>query len=436
MAEKTKTVETTKLPVTVLSGFLGAGKTTMLQRVLQNREGLKVAVIVNDMSELNVDARLIANKDVSLSKTEEKLVPMQNGCICCTLREDLLEQVAALAREKRFDYLLIESTGVSEPLPVAETFTFKIPLPDKSGTVSTETLSDVARLDTMVTVIDAHAFFNDIKSVEMLSERHGEDKVAPEDNRCVVNLLIDQVEFASVIVINKMDLIDQKKLESIKAVCLKLNPNAKILTSKYCDVPLKELLSTGSFDFETASQNPGWMQEIRGNHTPETEEYGISSFVYRRKKPFHPERLYELLEEGIDTVVRSKGACWLASNMHTALEWSGAGEIFQFKNGGLWLAAIPEPMLPPQPEVRAMLKKQIEEGGKYGDRQQEIVIIGQDMNAKEVEAILDACLVTDEEFEQGYELWRTYSDPIAALAGTGQPNIELRKEEDEGDDKA
>ncbi|MGB9632832.1 MAG: GTP-binding protein, partial [Chloroflexaceae bacterium] len=294
-----------RLPVTVLSGFLGAGKTALLNHVLANREGRRVAVIVNDMSEINIDAQLVRSGGAALRRTEERLVEMTNGCICCTLREDLLVEVGRLAREGRFDYLLIESTGVSEPLPVAETFTFAGP----DGVC----LGDLARLDTMVTVVDAFNFLRDFSSLDELRDR--DLAISEGDERSVVDLLVDQIEFADVLVLNKTDLIEPAEADRIEALLRKLNPEAVIVRARFGRVPLDLILNTGRFDFERAAQAPGWLKELRGEHTPETEEYGISSFVYRARRPFHPQRFWELIHEEWPGVLRSKGLFWLATRM-------------------------------------------------------------------------------------------------------------------------
>ena len=366
----------------MLSGYLGSGKTTLLNHVLTNRENKKIAVIVNDMSEVNIDAALI--KQGGFSRTDGKLVELQNGCICCTLREDLMIEVERLVQAGDIDYILIESSGISEPVPVAQTFTYV----DESLGIN---LSDYCRLDTMVTVVDANRFWHDFSSAESLLDRkQGTDE---SDKREVVDLLIDQIEFANVLVLNKIDLVDQESVEELKAVLQKLNPDAKIIESAQSQVALNEILDTKLFDFEEASQGAGWIKELTEEHTPETEEYGISSFVYRRKKPFHPERWMQWLEEWPVDVVRAKGFFWLPTRNDMTGLLSQAGPSIMLQGAGEWLASYPEQernrILKEEPDL---LENWDEE---FGDRMTELVLIGIDMNREDIEASLDKCLLTD-----------------------------------------
>jgi G3E family GTPase len=392
-----------RLPVTVLSGFLGAGKTTVLEHVLRNREGLRVAVIVNDMSEINVDAELLRSGDASIDRVEERMVEMTNGCICCTLREDLLVEVAALAREGRFDHLLIESTGISEPMPVAETFTFA----DEAG----RSLSDIARLDTMVTVVDAGAFLEEIGGADDLMDRG--QALSPEDDRSVVDLLVDQIEFADVLVLNKMDLAEPAQVERIEGIVRGLNPRAEIIHATRGEVPLTEILDTGRFDIEDAAAAPGWLATLRGEEVSEEDEYGISSFVYARRRPFHPERLWGLLEGAWPGVIRAKGFFWVATRHNLVAEWSQAGRVLSVGPMGMWWAAVTEEERQAQAELfQESAAAQWQE--PFGDRRQEIAFIGSDMNRAEIESQLDACLLTDEELAQGPLEWADFSDPMPA----------------------
>ena len=392
-----------KLPVTVLSGFLGAGKTTVLSHILNNRENKKVAVIVNDMSEINIDAATVKS-EVSLNRSEEKLIEMSNGCICCTLREDLLEEVNKLAKEGRFDYLVIESTGISEPLPVAETFTFA----DEEGV----SLSDVAELDTMVTVVDAVNFLKDYQEAKYLKDKG--ESLGEDDERSVADLLVDQVEFADLILISKTDLVTFEDLERLKAILKTLNTDAKIMPIVHGNVEIDKVLNTGLFDFERARQAPGWLKEMRGEHIPETEEYGIGSFCYEARRPFHPDKFHEFLHntKQYGKLIRSKGFFWLATRPEYAGQWSQAGGIARYGFAGLFWKAVPKKDWPEDEEYLASIKNQWVE--PFGDMRQELVFIGQGLDQEKMTQKLDHCLLTEEEVLKGREYWATLEDPFPA----------------------
>ncbi|GAA0370194.1 GTP-binding protein [Bacillus horti] len=386
-----------RIPVTVLSGYLGAGKTTILNHILTNKQGLKVAVIVNDLSEVNIDANMV-RQNGALSRTDEKLVEMSNGCICCTLREDLLQEVERLALDGRFDYILIESTGIGEPIPVAQTFVYQ----DEENGID---LSQYCRLDSMVTVVDANRFWHDFSSGESLLER--KQAVGEEDTREVVDLLIDQIEFCDVLILNKCDLVDAEDLKELEDILRKLQPQAKLIRTTKGMVDPQEILNTGLFDFERVSQSAGWLKELHTEHIPETEEYGISSFVYRKQTPFHPEKLAKFFQEWPIDVVRAKGLAWIASRNDMACSISQAGPSIQFGPAGYWVASVPKAE---QQEILA-LEPELKENWHptWGDRMTELVFIGIDMPKETIITALDSCLLTEAEMELD---WSSLTDPL------------------------